>query len=333
MAGLSLGAVKQVRCSILIVSRVLHSKAKEQKGDMIGMKSTFKKLLVSVVCVTLALAFMAVGVLADSSSSQGQRQGRPGMQQGGPGGGGQGGPGGQGGGELDLTQIKAAIAELDDDDTQDDLTELVEAYEDAIEAEKEAMTSSSSTAQDTMETLRKATADARSALVSALSEAGVETEDRGNGRNGNGQKGDNNRGDGFGFQTLDTDTIEDLIADLDSSTTKKSLTTLLEAYEDALSDEKTGLSDTSLTEDEKKALREAVTTAAQKLTEALSDAGIEQSEYTSRPDGQSQSPEAPPEQLGGDASSSVTDNVSSTSSTDKTGFFQSFLNWLGSFIK
>lgn len=81
---------------------------------------------------------------------------------------------------------------------------------------------------------------------------------------------------------------------MSSSSTRKSLTALLEDYEEALEDTQDGMSDTSLTEDKKKALRDAVTTAAKELTDALTDTGIEQSEYTSLPDGAgSQAPIAP----------------------------------------
>ncbi|HWP50885.1 MAG TPA: hypothetical protein VN626_04220, partial [Clostridia bacterium] len=267
------------------------------------MKNILKKFLVVVTCIALCAALMGVGVLADSSSSQGQRGDKPGMQQGG----GKGGPGGAGEGDMSLTQIKEKIAALTDTSIKADLTSLLEAYEDALAAEKMALEASSSTTQDALDTLKKATSDARNALASALTTAGIDImNQRGNAdgdKNGQQNTGDN-RG---GVQSLDVDTIEELIADLDDDDTQDDLTELLEAYEDALAAEKSGMSNTSLTEDAKKTLREAVSTAAKKLTTALTDAGIDQNKYASRPDNSGSG--APPEQPG---------DVSSTSSSDSS---------------
>lgn len=237
-------------------------------------------------------------------------------------------------GDMALSQIKEKIAALEDEDTQANLTQLLKAYEDALAAEKAALETASSATQDALDTQKKAASDARSALAAALSEAGINILNaRADGdQNNSRQKSDGNRGgrNGFSTQALDTEEIEKLIAGLNDADTQAGLTKLLEAYEDALTAEKTGMSNTALTEDEKKALRETAAAAADKLTDALTDAGVEQSDYTRRSNNTDGSaPEAPPEQ-GGDTSSAAD---SSGSGTAKTGILQRFINWLGSWIK
>lgn len=250
------------------------------------MKNTFKKRFVPILCVTLAATMMAVGVLAESGAAQGQRPDRqrgPGMQQGAPGGG-----RAEAGDSALLTQIKEKIEALEDEGQKADLTALLEAYEEALSAEKAALEAAASTAQDTLEPLRKAAADARSALVSALSDAGINIimgrggnqEDR-----GDGQKIDDNRKgrNGPAFGTLDTKAIETQITQLDDGALRENLTALLKTYTDALEAERAGAKNNSLTDDQKEALREALTAAADQLTEALDTAGIESDSYTRRP--------------------------------------------------
>lgn len=299
------------------------------------MKKILKKLSISVLCVALAATFLAVGVLAaDSSSSQGERgKGGSGMQ-GGPDG--KGRQGNKDDGDMILTQIQQKIAALEDEDTKTQLTKLMEAYQAALTAENEAIKSESSTAQESLDILKKATEEARNALAAALTEAGIDImNQRGDSaKNDDRQKSDgNNAGrNGLAIQKLDTDTIETLIADLDNNTAKSDLTKLLEVYKDALAAEESGVSNTALTNDEKKALREAVTTAADALTDALSEAGIEQSSYSHRPNKTNgNAPQSDSEQSG--TASSSASGSENANSTAKTGILQGVLNWLGSWLK
>ena len=292
------------------------------------MKNILKKLLMSSVCVALATALMAVGALADGSSSQSQRP--EGKQAFGV----QGGPGnakgrqGKMGNDDFLPQIKEQIKALEDEDKQASLTKLLEAYENALEAEKSASKAAASAAQDAREPLRAATTDARDALASALSDAGIDIMNRGGNvdQNNARQKDDGSRKErnGFAFGTLNTEAIKTLIVGLDDSNVRENLTGLLAAYTEAMEAEKAGIHDSSLTDDAKKALRETLTAAADKLTQALKNAGVEQSAYTRRP-GNTDSSAAPPEASLGESSAE--------SGTAKTGIFQRLADWLGSWVK
>lgn len=271
-----------------------------------------------ILYVVLAVTLMAVGAFADGSPSPGKRGDRQGVR-------------GSKDGVMVLSQIKEKINALEDDETQANLTKLLQTYEDALAAEKAALEAASSATQDALDTQRKATADARSALASALSKAGINLDSRLSDEINNSRQNDGNRGgrNGFAFQTLDTEAIEKLIANVEENK-QANLTELLAAYKDALAAEKTGMSNTALTEDEKKALHETVNTKAEKLTDALTNADIKKSDYThhkNNADGSAQ--ETPPEQTG-DASSS---SDSSASSTAKIGVMQGFINWLGGWLK
>ncbi len=295
-----------------------------------SMKNIFKKHFVPILCMALAATMMTVGVLADSGTSQGQRPDRqrgPGMQQGAPGGG-----WGEAGDSALLTQIKEKIEALEDEGKKADLTALLKAYQEALSAEKAAFEAAASAAQDTLEPLRKAAADARTALVSALSEAGIDIMGRGgNSESRNdGKKADDNRKgrNGLAFGTLDTKAIETQITKLDDSAARENLTALLKAYTEALEAERAGVKNNSLTDDQKEALRETLTAAADKLTEALDTAGIGSDSYTRRPGdtGGSTVPSEPPAQA---SSAASTDS----SGTAKTGFFQKLADWFSSWGK
>ncbi len=293
------------------------------------MKNILKKLLAPTICVALALILMTAGVLAaDGSASQGQRpekQRTPGTQQQGASGGGKNRQNKTD--DASLAQIKETIEALEDEDKQADLLKLLEAYENALTAEKAATQATASAAQDTR-SLRKTAADARSALALALSEAGIDMlnhdaniDSQSNGR----PKGDGNRKgrNGLAFGTLDTEAIEKLIAGLDSSDAQHNLTALLKTYTNALEAEKAGINDSSLTDNAKQAQREALTEAADALTEALENAGVEQSDYTRRPGNAG----------GGSVPSAQLAEGLAESSTAKTGIFQRIADWFGSWFK
>ena len=277
-----------------------------------------RKLFGLILCVMLATALMTVGAVADGNSSQGKRGDRQGAPR-------------SKDDVMSLSQIKEKINALEDDETQASLTKLLQAYEDALAAEKAALEAASSATQDALDTQRKATADARSALASALSKAGINLDSRLSNEKNNNRQNDGNKGgrNGFAFQTLDTEAVEKLIANVEEDK-QANLTKLLAAYKDALAAEKTGMSNTALTEDEKKALQETVNTQAEKLTDALTNAGIKKSDYIHRMNNADGSaPEAPPEKTGD--GSSLSD--SPASSTAKAGIVQGFINWLGSWLK
>lgn len=288
------------------------------------MNNIFKRRLISILCATLAMTLLAVGTLADGGDlSQERRQG--GMQQGRS-------DSGRGGAEdgAFLAQIEEKIKSLEDESTQSELMALLKAYQDALSAEKAALKEAASEAQDTLEPLGQAAADARSALAAALSDAGIESLGRGgkaDGRSGRSNVGGNHQGRGSGFGTLDTGAIEALIAKLDDSATSEQLTALLKTYTDAMEAERAGVKNDSLTQDQKAALRETLVAAADKLTGALDAAGVDTGAYTRHPgntDG-STPPSEPPA-------------ASSTASTEdseaaKPSLFQRIADWFGSWGK
>lgn len=277
-----------------------------------------KKSFGFILCMMLAVALMVVGAFADSSPSpgkRGDRRGAPGSKD----------------GAMVLSQIKEKINALEDDETQANLTKLLQAYEDALAAEKTTLEAASSATQDALDTQRKATADARSALASAFSKAGINLDSRLSDEINNSRQNDGNRGgrNGFAFQTLDTEMVEKLIANVEENK-RADLNELLAAYKDALAAEKTGISNTVLTEDEKKALQETVNVKAEKLTDALTNAGIKKSDYTHRKNNvDGSAPETPPEQT--ENTASISD--SSASGTAKVGFVQGLIKWLGGWLK
>ena len=288
------------------------------------MNSIFKKRLIPILCAALAMTLLAVGALADGNPPQGRRQG--GVQQ-------QGRPDRGRGGAADgvfLAQIEEKIEALEDGNTQADLTALLKTYQDALSAEKAALTAAASEAKDTLEPLRQAVADARNALTSALSDAGIGSLGRfGNAddRPGRPNVGGNRQDRGFGFGTLDTGAIEALIATLDNSATSEQLTALLKTYTDALEAERAGVKNDSLTQDQKAALRETLIAAADKLTGALDAAGVDASAYTRRPgntDG-STAPSEPPA-----ASSSAGPEEGGAA---KPSLFQRIADWFGGWGK
>lgn len=308
------------------------------------MKRIFKRSFTAVICIVMAAALMGVCTFATSSTGQGgpgMGQGGPGMGQGGPGGtmqqGGKG-QGGSGGSEFAISEIKSAIAALDDEDTQDDLTDLLEAYEDALEAEKTAL-ASSSTSEATLKSLKEATTKARSALASALAKAGItlsgkNTQSGGQPGNGSSSQPAQQMQNGFGTPILDVDAIEDLIDDVNSSSAKKSLTKLLTTYKAALANEKAAMDDSDTTESEIKTLRDATQEAYDDLVEALEDAGIEKSEYMS-----AQSSPAPTNNGQQNTQTPLPQNTSaggtanSSGNSASSGFLSGFFNWLSGLIK
>ena len=73
--------------------------------------------------------------------------------------------------------IAEAISEVEDEETQTTLSDLLSAYQEALDAEKEALDNAAGKEEDIdIESLRNAVKEARDELTSALEEAGVEIE-------------------------------------------------------------------------------------------------------------------------------------------------------------
>lgn len=166
-----------------------------------------------------------------------------------------------------LEKIEQTIAALTDETAKAELTALLETYEAAVDARQTAIE-----AKDTsdLSTLNSAVSAAKTALDAALEEAGVETDELygvpdlaqdGTGRMAN-------------RPSMDTTEIAAAIAALDDSDENKAtLNTLLDAYEAAL-EAQSSADTSSLTNEEIKALADAVQTAEQALLEATKAAGI-----------------------------------------------------------
>ena len=96
--------------------------------------------------------------------------------------GGRGGHPGQGGmgpksGMINPEALAETIATVEDEETQTALSDLLAAYEEALDAEKEALDNKDSEEEDIdIESLRSAVMEAKDALVSAMEEAGLEIE-------------------------------------------------------------------------------------------------------------------------------------------------------------
>lgn len=166
-----------------------------------------------------------------------------------------------------LEKIEEAIAALTDETAKAELTALLETYEAAVDARQTAVES-----KDTsdLSTLSSAVSAAKTALDAALEEAGVDTDEL----YGVPELAQDGTGRMANRPSMDTTEIAAAIAALDDSDgNKATLTTLLDAYEAAL-EAQSSASSSSLTNDEIKALADAVQTAEQALLEATKAAGI-----------------------------------------------------------
>ena len=168
---------------------------------------------------------------------------------------------------VNTDKIAEAIAALDDETAQANLTTLLETYISALDAKQAALDAKNT---EDLATLSSAVDAAKEALDTALEAASVDTDtlygvpDEANDGTGRMQ----NR------PSMNTDEISSVIAALDDTDANKTtLTTLLEAYETALAAQ-TGADTSSLTNEEIKALADAVQSAEQALLEATKAAGI-----------------------------------------------------------
>lgn len=166
---------------------------------------------------------------------------------------------------LDTVKIEAAISTLDDTDANKaTLTSLLSSYEAALAAQAAADTSTLSEAE--LQALADAVQSAEEALLEAARSAGVI------GGKGRGQFVS---GYAYGKAELNVDAITAQIAALDDiNENKAQLSTLLAAYQTALSAEQSADAAT-LTEEEQAALQNATKSAADALKEALENAGLD----------------------------------------------------------
>lgn len=168
---------------------------------------------------------------------------------------------------VNTDQIAEAIAALDDETVQANLTALLEAYEAALVAKQTALD-----AKDTVNlgSLSSAASAAKAVLDAALEAAGVSTDEL------YGVPEDANDGSGRmqNRPAMDTVEIAAAIAAFDGTDESKGeLTSLLEAYEAALAAQN-GADTSALTNDEFKALVDAVQSAERALLEATKAAGL-----------------------------------------------------------
>jgi hypothetical protein len=157
---------------------------------------------------------------------------------------------------VDTTAITAEIATLTDETTKTNLTALLTTYENALAAEKAAITANSDEA--TLKADREATQTALKALMDAAKTAGLTIAD-----DSHDMKQDR----------IDTTAIATAIAALTDETTKTNLTALLTTYENALAAEKAAITANS-DEATLKADREATQAACKALMDAVKTAGI-----------------------------------------------------------
>jgi hypothetical protein len=227
-----------------------------------GLRGRARKILAIVIAAILTLAFSATA-LADSGKDNGQPGGWQQSQE-------TKDPRGNRNTEMtgvNIDKIVDAIASIEDETVQANLNALLDAYMDALEAKQEAVDAGDTS---NLGALNSAVAAAKAVLDAALEEAGIATDaiygvpeeaQDGTGRT-------NNR------PALNLDEIAAAIAALDDADENKAaLSALLAAYQDALA--ALNAADASvLTEDELKALEDAVRDAEKALLEATKDADI-----------------------------------------------------------
>lgn len=306
----------------------------EQKAG--GMHRRTKRLVAAAIAVLLMVT-LSTTALADGGKSAGTGGGQ--AQAGGAGGqndgqapsdgqnDSQGGNRGAEMGGINVDKIEEAIAALDDESVQTSLTALLDAYVSATEARQEAIASG----ETDLDELATAAAAAKTALDAALEEAGVSTDDL--------YSVPEQANDGTGRMenrsALDADAIAEEIAALeDSNEYKESLTTLLSAYQTAL-EAKNG-ADSSLSDDEQKALNDALTTAEQALQEALKNAGLsDELQEQNQQQFQTQNGTATQAQTGdaaGQGTSDETAGDTGTTEADSSNLFSAFFQWFRSLL-
>jgi len=168
---------------------------------------------------------------------------------------------------VNTDKIAKAIAALDDETLQVSLTALLETYEDALDAKQAALDAKNTT---DLSTLSSAVGTAKDALDAALATAGIDTDSL----YGVPEEANDGTGRMQNRPAMDTTEISAAIAVLDDTDANKAtLITLLETYETALAAQSSADA-SAMTNDELKALADAVQNAEQALLEATKAAGI-----------------------------------------------------------
>ena len=227
---------------------------------------------------------------------------------------------------VNTDKIAKAIAALDDEALQASLTALLETYEDALEAKREALD-----AEDTsnLSTLSSAAGAAKDALDAALEAAGIDTDDL----YGVPEEANDGTGRILNRPTLDTTEISATIAALDDTDANKAtLTSLLEAYQAALATQNAGDA-SKLTTQEMAQLGDATQKAELALQQALQNAGLaeepiqEQNQRQIQVKTEASASPAPTYEL------NVVDGDSASTGTESANLFSAFLAWLNNLVK
>jgi hypothetical protein len=287
-----------------------------------GLTARAKRVLAVVAVFTLTFSLSAAA-LADGGRGNGAPTGAPsgGQQTPGVTGGQQpeNGNGEQNGSPardavgVNLDKIEDAIAAIEDETVQANLTALLEAYAEALEAKQAAIEANET---DNISDLAAAASAAKDALDAAMTEAGLSLDEI----LSTPEQAEDGTGRALGRPELDTESIAASIAALDDTDENKAaLEALLSAYEAAL-EAQSSADTSSLTEEEITALEEAVESAEVQLRAKLENAGL-----TTQLAEQNQQEQQSQWQL-----SVIQDG---TEAPSDTGFFETIFNWLSSLFK
>ena len=300
-----------------------------RKEKSVGRLSVRAKRLLAVVAVFILTMSLGASALADGGRAGGAPGGAPSGGQQTPGGangqqpengGGATQPGGAPNGSpargavgANLDKIEAAIAAIEDETVQVNLTALLEAYADALEAKQAAIAANET---ESIAALATAASAAKDALELAMAEAGLSLDDT----FAEPERAEDGTGRALGKPELDAESIAAGIAALeDSDANKAALEGLLNAYRTALQ-ARAAANTASMTGGEIAALDQAVTAAEVDLREKLANAGLA-TELTvqNRQEQQSQW--------------RMTVVADETEAPSGTGFFESIFNWLSSLFQ
>ncbi len=194
---------------------------------------------------------------------------------------------------TNIAQIEAAIAELDDDDTQEELEDLLSTYKSALSTLKSVLADDDAD-EDDIEDAQDAVDSAESALLAALKSAGVADANatidnvapyiqqyaayqkmyKQNMMQNYGKQYMNQLAYQYAtnINMLDTTMIENIISSIDDDDTQEELEDLLETYESCLAAEKALYEDDDADEDDIEDAQEATAAAAKALMTALQEA-------------------------------------------------------------
>lgn len=290
------------------------------KVKQTGRLSGKAKRILAVIAVFILTMSLGASALADSGRGNGASGGAPVGGQQTPGGAQSGTPGGTQNGSpardavgVNLDKIEAAIAAVEDETVQANLTALLDAYAEALEAKQAAIAANET---DSIAALAIAASAAKDALDLAMTEAGLSLDEI----LSTPEQAEDGSGRALGKPELDAESIAAGIAALDDSDANKAvLEGLLNAYQVALQ-ARTAANTASMNGDEIAALDQAVESAEVQLREKLANAGL-----TAQLAVQNQQEQQSQWQM--------TVIADGTEAPSDTGFFESIFNWLSSLFK